>query len=367
MKNFAYETAYFDLLGIIYLLEVKENSKYTQVPVYSLARDFCLIIYQINRDLLNDSVKLDKNIKSMRHKVKLFQKGKNKEIYQKIIDSSISQFGDDVDNIGFYLDNGLLAGSTFFPQYIFLDTDILGNKPRMNQQNSLKFFQYVGATSSYMFDEVNKVITDQSIKLEALPEFIYPDKLPYQTKDVHYSNLFIGEDQVALTRLLFIVQEATTCLWLKNGISTVRSELTLDNYITIRLLSIKADEVMDNLINMKRFLKESFNRIDDYCCGRLTGLIQYYEQTLLVECKQLRNFLHYNKSDENFYDFILTEIDKNNLYVNNLIDQIVLELMKPLVEVISSYFQVDKMESMTDWKKIRNRLKTLIRNGFKLN
>lgn len=39
------------------------------------------------------------------------------------MDFHINQFGNDIDNLGFYLKEGQLVGSTIYPTYIFIDTD----------------------------------------------------------------------------------------------------------------------------------------------------------------------------------------------------------------------------------------------------
>ncbi|MGE7907539.1 hypothetical protein ACQKNS_24525 [Peribacillus sp. NPDC094092] len=93
-------TAYYDLMGMTGLISLKNNKKHPAVPVFPLIRDMCLMIYQINKEILGDSVKLEPDIKKIRHHVKLFQKKNNIKSYQRIIDTHINQFGNDIDNLG---------------------------------------------------------------------------------------------------------------------------------------------------------------------------------------------------------------------------------------------------------------------------
>ncbi|KGA95517.1 hypothetical protein AJ85_08175 [Alkalihalobacillus alcalophilus ATCC 27647 = CGMCC 1.3604] len=363
MSNYAYETAYYDLCGIAYLIRLKDNEKFPQVPVYSLARDACLIIYQINKEIFNDKYTLHRNLKNIRHKVKLYNKGNNQQIYEKILRNSIEQFGDDVDNIGLFLKDGMLVGSTIFQQYMFLDTDILESNPRINQRNALEFFKCVGEISFEFAENLKGKIKSEVIPFELIPPFIYRDNHAYKTKDVHHSQLYAKDVQsnVVITRLLLILQEVTTCLWLRPGVKFHIDNFTLDMYIAVRLISIKADEVMDNLNNMKKFLKDDFQKIDLACNHELTNIIKRYNQVLKSECTLLRNFLHYNFKDENFLDFVIRRTGNNPNYSKEIVERINEYIMEPLFKALSQYFEVDQMKSMSDWEKIRNRLITLVK------
>lgn len=62
-ESSALQTAYHDLLGIISLMRSQENKKYSAVPMYSLGRDVCLILYQINKDVFSSSYVLNPEIK----------------------------------------------------------------------------------------------------------------------------------------------------------------------------------------------------------------------------------------------------------------------------------------------------------------
>ncbi|MYL57487.1 DNA polymerase III subunit gamma/tau [Virgibacillus halodenitrificans] len=367
MGNFAYETAYYDLCGIAYLIRLKDNEKFPQVPVYSLARDACLIIYQINKEIFNNEYTLNGNIKNIRHKVKLYNKGNSKQIYTKILENSIKQFGDDVDNIGLFLDNGMLVGSTIFHQYIYIDTDILKSNPRINQSNALDFFKYVGEIAFSFAEIIKEEVKFDVPPFELIPTFSYLDNFSYKAKDIHHSQLYKEDDtsNVVITRLLLILQEATFCLWLQQGVSFNNDDITLDMYMAVRLISIKADEVMDNLVNMRKFLKDEFDKIDQACNREFTKIINSYNQELKSECKLLRNFLHYNFKEENFLDFFISKTKEDRNYSEEIVGKVNFCVMEPISQVLSQYFAVERMKSMSDWEKVRNRLVTLFKKVYK--
>ncbi|RKL65798.1 DNA polymerase III subunit gamma/tau [Salipaludibacillus neizhouensis] len=367
MGNSAIETAYYDLCGIAYLIRLKDNKKFSKVPVYSLARDACLIIYQINKEIFNNEFTLHQNIKNIRHKVKLYNKGNNRQIYENILQNSIKQFGDDVDNIGLFIENDMLVGSTIFQQYLFIDTNILESNPRINQRNALEFFKYVGATAYEFSVSLEGITKSNVISFELLPTFNYSDDSDYSSKDIHHSQLYKEEESlnIIITRLLLILQETTFCLWLSHGVRFDNDDLTIDIYITLRLISIKSDEVMDNLLNMKKFLKEDFDKIDQSCNQELSNIIEHYNIELKDECKILRNFLHYNFKGENFLDYVIKKTKENPDYSEEIVEKINHGVMKPLSKVLSHYFEIDRMKSMSEWEKIRNRIITLSKKAYK--
>jgi hypothetical protein len=50
-------------MGMIGLMSLKDNKKYPAVSVFPLIRDLCLMLYQINKEILKDSIELDPDIK----------------------------------------------------------------------------------------------------------------------------------------------------------------------------------------------------------------------------------------------------------------------------------------------------------------
>ncbi|MCT4477255.1 DNA polymerase III subunit gamma/tau [Peribacillus frigoritolerans] len=359
-------TAYYDLMGMIGLIMLRNNKKHPAVPVFPLVRDICLMIYQINKEILDESIDLDPDIKKIRHRVKLFQKKNNLKTYQRIIDNHINQFGNDIDNLGFYLDGKQLVGSTIYTTYIFQDTQFFSNNPKETSNNIYNFLKLVGETVAITIEKLIEK-SNHSLPIFDPPTFVYNDEKAYTEKDILNTQFFVKEpDQnVFLTRLVISLQEASTCNWLYKGIPDANS-LQLDNYILLRLLSIKADEVMDNLKNMQTFLPEIFHQVDDECNLSFSKIISDFDKELRNECVQLRNMIHYDENERNFLDYVNNKFREDCNYINNLTYKLVIDYMEPLSKLISNYLKINDMRSMNDLEKIARRLFSLVkRNDFR--
>ncbi|KMQ31337.1 MULTISPECIES: hypothetical protein [Bacillus cereus group] len=353
----AIHTAYYDLMGMSYLLRLQKNQKNNAVHLFPLARDICLILYQINKELFDDSISIDPNIKKIRHRVKLYEKRDNINIYNRIMDFHINQFGNDIDNLGFYLKERQLVGSTIYPTYIFIDTDFFPDLSQESQIDFKSFFVKVGETINLLMD---KLVIDSNGALEysEFPIFVHNDEKKYRDKDIHDSVFFIGEaeEKIIITRLILSLQEASTCIWLYNILQLNTTELNLDKYILMRLSSIKIDEVMDNIKNMSKFLKGKFTKIDENHNYEFSRLISDYDKDIGEECRVLRNMIHYNKNDVNFLDYLHIKLADDSTYIDGLLNKIINNYMEPLCLLITNYLDVDNKRSMSDWEKISKRL-----------
>jgi hypothetical protein len=352
-------TAYYDLIGMAGLINLKNNKKFSAIPVYPLLRDICLMIYQINKEILGDSIDLDPNIKKIRHRVKLYEKKNNFNVYQRIIDHHIHQFGNDIDNIGFYLDGEQLVGSTIYSTYIFKDTQFLTDNPKESGTNVYNFAKLVGETVAIMLEKLIEK-SNHSLPLPDIPLFIYSDDKPYTEKDIHSNQFFAKEpiQNVLLTRLVISLQEASTCIWLYNGIPG-DNRLQFDNYILLRLLSIKADEVMDNLKNMQSFIPDIFNQVDKECNFSFSKLVSDFDREIKDECVELRNMIHYDEDGTNFLDYVNNKLRNDSNYINHINYKIVRHYMEPLSKLISNYLNINDTRSMKDFEKIVRRLLSL--------
>lgn len=363
---FSVQTAYYDLIGMTSLINLKNNKKYSAVPVYPLVRDLCLMIYQINKEILDNSIELDPNIKKIRHRVKLYQKKNNFKVYESIINDHIHQFGNDIDNLGFYLDGKQLVGSTIYTTYIFQNTQFFAKNPKETGRNVYIFMEKVGETVAVI---IEKLIEKSNYALSPLeiPTFVYNDDKPYTEKDILNKNFFVNDQNknVLLTRLVISLQEASTCIWLYNGIPRANN-FQVDNYILLRLLSIKADEVMDNLKNMQTFLPDTFMQVDKVLDLKVSCLINEFDKELYDECRLLRNMIHYNAHDTNFIGYVEGKLSNESNYINNFTHKLVKHYMEPLSELISDYLKINEKRSMSDLEKIARRLLSLIkRDKFK--
>lgn len=352
-------TAYYDLMGMAGLINLKNNKKYSAIPVYPLLRDICLMIYQINKEILGDSIDLDPNIKKIRHRVKLYEKKNNFKVYKRIIDYHIHQFGNDIDNIGFYLDGEQLVGSTIYSTYIFQDTQFFTDSPNESSANVYDFAKLVGETVAIILEKLIEK-SNHSLPLLDIPLFIYSDDKPYKEKDIHSSQFFSKEpnQNVLLTRLVISLQEASTCNWLYNGIPGA-NRLQFDNYILLRLLSIKVDEVMDNLKNMQSFILDTFNQVDKECNFSFSKLVSDFDREIKDECVELRNMIHYDVDGTNFLDYVDNKLRNDSNYINNINYKIVRHYIEPLSKLISNYLNINDIRSMNSFEIIARRLFSL--------
>lgn len=359
-------TAYYDLVGMYGLLNVKQkdNKKFHAVHISPLFRDVCLMIYQINKELLDNSIDLDPAIKKIRHRVKLYEKKDNIKVYNRIRDFHVNNFGNDIDNVGFYLTDEQLVGSTIYSTYIYLDTEFIKIDIDEKPERFYEFSILIGETLTLL---IEKLIEKSDKKLPPLKKIniMEHDSTKYENKDLMITNVFKGKEteKVLLTRLMISLQEATTCNWLHECIKE-SNEFEIRNYILLRLLSIKTDEVMDNLENMQKFLKNDFDKLDKACNYEISKLIKKFNYNLKSECSILRNMIHYDTQGENFLDYIKNKMQTDSNYVNSISKELVKDYMNPLSKLISNYFDINNQKSMSNFEKITRRLKTLF---FKRN
>lgn len=352
----ALRTAYCDLIGILSLLQSQGNQKFTAVPVYSIGRDICLVLYQINKEIFGSSYKMNPEIKKIRHKVKL-NSHNNQKMYAEILEFHVVKYGDDVNNLGFYLEDGDLKGSTLYPTYLYYDSAIFKSD---NIDNAIfSFFREIGEISIEFLQAISS-LSQGRLPFTIPKSIILVDDLRYTEKDIHHTSLFTGDRtrNSLITRLLLIQQELVTCLWLNDNI-LVENVLALNNegYILLRLITMKIDQVMDNLKNIRDYLPEYFLEVNNECKGMLLELINAYEMSISEECRTLRNMLHYSIIEVNLYDFLEQKIWGNGSYISLMIDEIILNYVKPLSSMFSNYFNINSLKSMSDIEMILNRLK----------
>lgn len=352
-----------DLYGLRKLiLEGPCSLNFSSAPVYSIFRDICIALYETNKVLKEDGVILSdlpqiEVIEEVRHKVKTNQGFQNREIFNKLLDGHKSIFGNDIDNLGFYLDNDTLAGSSLFPTFVFANTplsNVLDNNIR------LKFNITVGSLIRKILDLIN-----QPIHLDSKP-LITTNEEQYIQKDV-WDQRFFTKDltyNVFLTRILLVQNELTTCIWLENHLDYKSPNLNLDKYILIRLTTIKLFETMRNLLDIKG-RQELLKHWNDFNLNKLDYLLIEYKETLEEEMKILRNMLHYNNKDINFYDYLQKQIEKDNEYPDKLIKIIFNNYISKMRDAISASLDIQSYESMSDIELIERRINSLISEAIK--
>jgi len=353
------QTAYYDLLGVIRLIGIEENEKYFSLPIHSLSRDICLMIYQVNKEILEDRYKLNPDIKKIRNKVKLNNGNKNKKIFSSILQQHIKKFGDDIDNIGFFLEDGKLRGSSIYITYLFNETTFFNNK-NLSEATS----QFYTEVAKMLIVLLKDVVVASNGKLKwHIPEKIeYPDNMKYTSKDIHHLEFYKENEMVNVffTRLLLIQNELSTCIWLEKGLNYKVPGFSDEKYILLRLVSIKIDEIMDSLINIRKFSPNEFVLLNNYSKTDLLRIIDKYEKELKCECANLRNMIHYNKIEQNFYDYLIDKLAINQNYVAELVEEIMIHYVEPLTNILSDYLDIESKKSMTGFEKVIRRSKTIV-------
>ncbi|WP_020063170.1 hypothetical protein [Bacillus sp. 123MFChir2] len=343
-----------DLQGLKKIMLGSHSSpNFNSAPIFSLFRDICITLYETNKVLKEDGlIGSDlpniEVIKEIRHKVKTNQGFKNREIFNKLLDGHKSVFGNDIDNLGFYLDNDILASTTLFPTFVFADT------PLFNIFDKNTILNFTSIISSLVQEILNKI--NQPINLDSKPlknldekEYILKDTWDQRffTKDITYN--------VFLTRLLLIQNELTTCIWLENHLDYNSSKLNFDKYILLRLTSTKLFETMRNLLDIKKILGQHWNNFN---LNTLDYLLGEYENTLKDEMKTLRDMLHYNNKGINFYDYIQKQTRTDTEYLDKLIKIIFNDYIYKIRNTISITINIQSYKTMSDFEKISRRLKS---------
>ncbi|MEC0764483.1 hypothetical protein P8898_19365 [Bacillus haynesii] len=352
------KTISHDVQGVTkLLLEGRTLPNYASCPVYSLFRDICTILYETNKVLKEDGVihsdlpNMD-IIKEIRHKVKTNQGRLNREFFNKLLNGHRNIFGSDIDNLGFYLDNDILASSTLFPTFVFAGTPLF-NQNQFDKEFFSNFIPFIGSLTSKIINIINQPLHLYSNQL------IIRDEKEYSNKDV-WDRRFFKEDityNVFLTRLLFIQNELTTCVWMEKHLDYNSQKFTLDKYILLRLASIKLYESMRNILDMLN--REVFKKHwEAFNLNTLDNLINKYQDTLQDEMKTLRNMLHYDNKGVNFYDYIERKIDEDSKYPDKLIETIFNEYIHNIRNAISVSINIQSYESMNDFEKIKRRIKS---------
>ncbi|MFJ8527335.1 hypothetical protein [Bacillus sp. NPDC094106] len=370
----AITTAYIDLRAIQRLiLNVQKNKEFKSTHVYSLLRDMCLIIDEVIDAFFEDSIDVDERVRKIRNHVHLYGKkrGQNQKMYRKILDYHIEAYGDDVNNIGFYLNSsGEVVGSTLYAAYILLETDILPFPMREKSvhvaESNFLFAKYIGELSSILANAIEKKLVIQVTENIDNIEGIYNEET-YGCKDIHHKDLFLSGSDLADTfilRLILSLQEISDVIWLKDRYIAKLTQVSfVDLYMLVRLTTLKTDEIMDNLLNIKQHSKELFYEWNNERDGEIESLLRKYEQEMKEECSTMRNMIHYDiesKNEEsNFVGYLNNKVNQESDYLINTTNGIIDLYLRPLRYEILNYLKIEEIESLSDWEMIMNRLSKL--------
>ncbi|MGE6415611.1 hypothetical protein ACQKDD_15705 [Planococcus kocurii] len=351
-----------DLHGIKKLLMISNSNNYSSVAIHSLFRDSCLMLYEIikvleNQGVLRESIAIYKKIEPIRHKVKSSQGKNNRNIFEKIIQKHIELFGDDIDNLGFYLEDGELRGSTLFVTYVFDETPFFNSiNPK---EEILKISEEIGRNVATIISTIQQPLLLPSNKVLSINE------VKHEYKDVWHKRFFTEDIELntCLMRLLIIQNEISSCLWIEKHLDYKATEFNLDKYLLIRLSSIKFYQIMESLIDIKDRIPQYYSSLG---LSNLDKFLSSYTRDLRKEVKVLRDLLHYSDEQINFFEYVTGEIVKDNNYVEKLLQKILLEFFPSIQLNISDSLDISSIESMVNLEKIRRRISSKFKKNSKV-
>lgn len=343
-----------DLHGIKKLLLFSNSNNYSSVAVHSLFRDSCLMLYEIirvlkNEGILEEDVAIYKKIEPIRHKVKSSQGQNNRTVFKKILDTHFNLFGEDIDNLGFYLDQGELIGSTIYVTYVFDDTPFFNF---INSGEKIKeFSEEIGSNIATIINSIQQPLLIPSKNI------LSTNETDFELKDVWHKRFFTEDVtlNVCLMRLLIIQNEISSCLWIEKHLDYNVKEFNLDKYLLLRLSSIKFYQTMESLIDIKDRAPQYYSSLG---LNDLDELLILYKNKLRKEFKVLRNLLHYSGEQINFFEYITKKIEEDRNYVDTLLQIILFDFFSIIQFKISTSLNVSAIESMSDWEKIIRRIRT---------
>lgn len=157
----------------------------------------------------------------IRNRVHLFskKKGRNQKIYNNIIDYHISVFGDDINNIGFYMNKEEeIVGSTLYSTYTLLNIETF---PLLDEEPNTKYSifylaKYIGKASTFLIEFLeNKygISPNTNINVEKI------SSNPYKCWDINHQMLFKYESDASnsfILRLILSLQEINDAIWIKD-------------------------------------------------------------------------------------------------------------------------------------------------------
>jgi len=351
-----------DLYGIKKLLMISNSNNYSSVAVHSLFRDSCLMLYEIikileNQGILKENIAIYKKIEPIRHKVKSSQGKNNRDIFKKILQTHKDLFGDDIDNLGFYLEKGELRGSTVFITYVFDETPFFNSMD--SGKNIIEFSEEIGSNIGTIINTIQQPLLLPSNKTLSINE------VDYEYKDVWHKRFFTEDLRLntCLMRLLIIQNEISSCLWIEKHLDYKVTEFNLDKYLLLRLSSIKFYQIMESLIDIKDRSPQYYSSLG---LNDLDEFLSFYSNDLRKEIKVLRDLLHYSDEQINFFEYVTGEIEKDNNYAETVLQKILFEFFPSIQLKISTSLNISSIESMNYWEKIRRRINTKFKKTSKI-
>ncbi|MCC5909984.1 MAG: hypothetical protein JJT76_06055 [Clostridiaceae bacterium] len=342
-------TAFFDIKASIKILEkICENNNYNGIYIYPFLRDSCVLVHEFEKKYFTQN--MNEKIKKIRHRVHLYQKGKNvnKIYFDKIMDYHTSKFSEKGNNLGFYsTPDGKILGSTLYASYITEDAQVL-----LDSNSIHEFSKDVGTRLRRYLNFISDHITINEELIKGLELNAEQSHFIVNSKDINHKKLFNGSSANNLIkfRLLISLQEIRYAEWLYENLQMLENASFIEIFIFIKCVAIRFDEVRDNLINMNKHMRKDFADFF-YTINDDTKIIFDDNWAPVDTLKKIRNTIHYSDT-ENYFDILQNELKKNGL--NRIINETICgyNSLICLAHFIEAYLSIQEIKSESLMKEV---------------
>lgn len=333
-------------------LSCGRNEEFTSAYSFILLRDYCVVFEEII-NAFKPPITLNGDIKKIRQNIKLFGKRgslRNDGIYLKIRGIHEESFAKYENNIGLYLKDNKVIGSTMYSTFIFLGSNfenpyltLYDNvfKEKLKSflietipQVRMKLEPYIlGTENDSFYHAITRVKSEESsikcfdVRAE---KFFRDDKssIAYQTLQF---------------RLLICLQELNYMIYIYHLMIERKETHFIDEYTFTRVLTRGLDSIVKNINNLWEYSNKEFlgwiATMDDDLKSKIKSIANNKE--LLSWTKKYRDMIHYSVRNEekesNFLDVI-----KNDPNFINKCYEIYEDVVLPIHTAVSNFFIVDK-------------------------
>ncbi|MBS4746195.1 MULTISPECIES: hypothetical protein [Bacillus] len=131
-----------------------------------------------------------------------------------------------------------------------------------------------------------------------------------------------------------------------------------DDYIQIRLITLKTDEIIDNLLNLRTYSKDDFEKWNNISNGRINSILEDFEKDIKTVCSIMRNMVHYDitseEEDKNFLGYLNKAVGLNTKFHTRTTNNIVANYLKPIRFEIINFLQINNIKPYSDLEMIIN-------------
>lgn len=351
----AKNTAMMDLYMLNRIvLSCGNNDEFCSAFNFVLLRDYCLVFEEIN-NAFGQPIQIDRNINRIRQNIKLFgQRGslkKNDDIYLKIRKIHEESFAEYENNIGLYLEENRILGSTIYNTFIFLDSDFENPYLVMHDrefQERMKNFLLETIPQTRMKLEPFVVGKDAEIFYENIVPIEATNLKVVENFDVR-AEMFFDDEKNSLSfqttqyRLLICLQELNYMVYIYETFVDRLGKEFIDDYTFMRILTRGLDSILKNLNNISRYSNLEFcvwiSSLDKDLQKEIKSFAN--ESGLLKWASKYRNMVHYDTVSKERYSNFFEVMKVDNDFKKKCYD-IYFEVVMPLQKGISDFFIVSE-------------------------